>query len=170
MEQKTAQKEYLHTPRSYQSAGIEPFVEQASQYILGKRTKPISKTYHRMTNKEILFTFSDTLLEEFINNLDSIDKPYEVALKYGFQGYSRGEKNGILLIREEKKDKKLITSTNSLMNQHKEELEQDLDIQNQGLDELRKVKIVWHEPSGQRIVGAYNTKKDKMMFLDFAHY
>ena len=163
-------KEYFYTERSFRTAGIEPYTEHVRQYLCGQRTIPVSKTqnHYSRNNSYVYFTFSDTLLYKFLEQPDSIKKPYEVALKYGFRGYSAGGKNGIFLLRES--DGGLIEAVERLALEHEYIINEDLDLQENGLDALRKVKIVWHNPSGERVVGVYNTNNGRIIFLDFAHY
>jgi|TARA_Y100000310_G_scaffold344829_1_gene459828 hypothetical protein len=162
-----AQKEHFYTAELFRSAGLEPFREHIRQYLDGQRTVPVSRTQTHNSH-DVFFTFSNPLLERFLEQPDSIKKPYEVALKYGFRGYSAGGKNGIFLLRES--DGGLIEAVDRLAVTHEDTAREDLDLQENGLDALRKVKIVWHKPSGERIVGVYNTKNDRMLFLDFAQY
>lgn len=161
------QKEYFYTAGFFQSAGITPFREHVRQYIYNQRTIPVSRTQSHNFH-DVFFTFSNPLLQRFLEQLDSIKKPYEVALKYGFRGYSVGGKNGIFLLRDS--DGGLIEAVDRLAVAHENTVREDLDLQENGLDALRKVKIVCHKPSGERIVGVYNTNNSKMLFLDFAKY
>lgn len=160
------QKEHFYTAEFFQTADLEPFREHVRQYLNGQRTVPVSRT-HSHNSHDVLFTFSNPLLQRFLEQQDSVKKPYEVALKYGFRGYSAGGKNGIFLLREG--DGGLIEAVDRLAVAHENTVREDLDLQN-GLDALRKVKIVWHEPSGKRVVGVYNTINDRLLFLDFAQY
>ncbi len=162
-----AQKEHFYTAEFFQSASLEPFIEHIRQYFDGRRTVPVSRA-KSYTSHDIFFTFSDTLLHKFLEQPDSMKKPYEVALKYGFRGYSAGGKNGIFLLR--KSDGGLIDTVNRLAAAYNDIIREDLDLQENGLDSLRKVKVVWHAPSGKRIVGVYNTYNNRMLFLDFAQY
>ena len=162
-----AQKEHFYTTEFYQSAGIDPFREHIRQYLDGQRTLPVSKT-QGYNYQDVFFTFSNPLLRQFLERPDLIKKPYEVALKYGFRGYSVGGKNGIFLLRDS--DGGLIEAVDRLAVAHENTVREDLDLQENGLDALRKVKIVCHKPSGERIVGVYNTNNSKMLFLDFAKY
>lgn len=161
------QKEHFYTAEFFQSAGLEPFREHIRQYLDGQRTVPVSKTKSHNSH-DVFFTFSNLLLQRFLEQQDSMKKPYEVALKYGFRGYSAGGKNGIFLLREG--DGGLIEAVDRLAIAHEDTISEDLDLQENGLDALRKVKIVWHKPSGERVVGVYNTNNDRMLFLDFAQY
>ncbi len=161
------QKEHFYTADFFQTAGLDPFREHVRQYLEGQRTVPVSKTQSQNSH-DVFFTFSNSLLQRFLEQADSIKKPYEVALKYGFRGYSAGGKNGIFLLRGG--DDGLIKAVDRLAVAHEDTVREDLDLQENGLDALRKVKIVWHQPSGERIVGVYNTNNDRMLFLDFAQY
>lgn len=162
-----AEKEHFYTVEFFQSAGIGPFREHVIQYLDGQRTVPVSRT-HSHNFHDVFFTFSNSLLQRFFEQPDLIKKPYEVALKYGFRGYSAGGKNGIFLIR--RGDGGLIEAVDRLAVAHEDTVRKDLDLTENGLDALRKVKIVWHKSSGERVVGVYNTNNDRMLFLDFAQY
>ncbi|MGE0792699.1 MAG: hypothetical protein AB7V77_00800 [Candidatus Woesearchaeota archaeon] len=160
--------EYYYTGQHFRTITNPFLLEHIKEYLYGDRTVPVFKTKSEHCDKDIFFTFSNELLENFIKNPMAIKKPYEAAVKYGFRGYSTGEKNGIFLLR--KQDSGLITAVEKLIPKHEINLRDDLDIMQGSLDELKKVKIVWHEPSGKRIVGAYNSKNNRIYFLDFAKY
>jgi hypothetical protein len=160
-------KEYYHTLEQYPKSQIAPFLKHVGGYLAGKLTKPVSKT-SSINVKPLTFTFSDELLRRFVENQEDLKKPYDVAMRYGFRGYSKGERNGIFYQNE--KDKKMIVATNRLIKSHKSEILEDLDIAEEGLDSLRKVKIVWYNPIGERVVGVYTTKNSRAIFLDFASY
>ncbi len=162
-----AEKEHFYTSEFFQSAGIDPFREHVKQYLDGQRTAPVSRTQSH-NSCDVFFTFSKPLLQRFLKQPDSIKKPYEVALKYGFGGYSAGGRNGIFLLRYG--DGGLIEAVDRLTVAHEDTVREDLDLTKNGLDALRKVKIVWHNPSGERVVGVYNTNNYRMFFLDFAQY
>ena len=163
-------REFYHTQERYTENGLEPFLEHAKNYIAGKRSIPVSKTSSINGTKDVTFTFSDKLLEGFVHESSRkpLEKPYETAIKYGFRGHSKGGSNGIFYQRA--KDIDMINTTDKLIQASKSEVLQDLDISEEGLDGLKKLKIVWHNPSGQRIVGAYNTLNNRMIFLDFTTY
>ncbi len=162
-----AQKEHFYTAESFQLAGINPFREHVKQYLDGQRTVPISKTQSHNTH-DVFFTFSNPLLQRFFEQPNSIKKPYESALKYGFKGYSLGGRNGIFLLRDG--DRGLIEAIDRLALTHEDTVREDLDLRENGLDVLRKVKIVWHERSGKRVVGVYNTDNSRILFLNFVQY
>lgn len=160
-------KEYFYTTDNYLGAGMEPFLEHAEQYLRGERTIPVSKTRNIHFN-DIFFTFSNNLMQKFVDEPKTMSKPYEVALKYGFRGYSKGGKNGIFYIGN--KSNGLVQAMPDLISEHGDVIDQELDLGNKGLDSLKNVKIVWHRPSGERIVGVYNQKNHRILFLDFARY
>lgn len=107
-------------------------------------------------------------MKMFMEKSSPLKKSYEVALKYGLRGYSRGGKNGIFYLR--KSDQGLSKSINSLVNTRAEIIQEDLDIPKKGLDALSHVKITCHNSSGNRVVGVYNQENHRMIFLDYAHY
>lgn len=157
-------KEYFYTNEFFRPVDNSILLEHITQYLEGERDIPIFKT-GGVNDHDVSFTFSDNLLERFIEKPNSIKKPYEVALKYGFRGYSSGGKNGIFLLREG--DDPLVEAINNIYNNNTVE---GLNIQDYSIDNCRGVKIVWHQPLGERIVGLYNTKESKILFLDFAKY
>jgi len=160
-------REAYHTANEYAARGLDPFLEHTRAYLEGNRTIPVAKATSIDSPKGVRFTFSDELLHRFANRPKEMQKPYEAAVKFGFRGHSRGGRNGIFY---QGKSRKMTRKTEKLITAHSENLTQDLDIAKEGLDGLRRVKIVWHNPSGGRIVGAYNTQNHRMMFLGFAYY
>jgi|SRR3989338_2366028 len=160
-------REHYYIPEFYAHSGIEPFTDHAREYFACQRSAPISRTKD-LHSRHLFFTFTDTLLQRFVTEPNSVKKPYEVALKYGFRGFSTGKKNGIFLLRKD--DSRLLRAVNRLIPNHEELIREDLGLQEKSLDDLCKVKIVWHNPSGERVVGAYNTENNRIIFLDFAQY
>ena len=154
-------REYYHTVEEYVNGGLTPLLEHISQYLEGKRIIPISKTTSLNSNP-IFFTFSNSLLERFVQENSVMEKQYEIAIKYGFKGFSKGEKNGIFY--QNKTDKRLIAKTDNIIISKKQEILEDLELNKDGLDALKKVKIVSHNPSGERVVGAYNTNNHNTFF------
>ena len=163
---KTRTTERYHTSDEHDLRGLEPFLEHVRGYLAGTRTVPVSKTTPLENFPGVFFTFSDKLLKIFNKNPRKLRKPYSAAIKYGFRGHSRREKNGILFQRS--KDKRMIAATTRLTQSHRSEISQDLCLEY--LTDLEKVKIVWHNPSGERIVGVYNTQNNRISFLDYASY
>lgn len=161
-------KKHYHGIDEYVNSGIKPFVKHASAYLLGKDTIPASITTSLGSQKPVTFTFTNTLLEEIVQLDAETVKAYEVAIKYGFRGFSRGGKNGIVYVR--KGDAGLSQRVNELIHLHEAEVIQDLDAGREDISSLKHVKIVAHTPSGRRIVGAYNSKNNRMIFLDHAKY
>lgn len=162
-----AKKEHFYTAELFESAGIDPFKEHVTQYLDGQRTVPVSRTqgYH---SGDIFFTLSDPLLLRFLEQPGTITKPYEVALKYGFRGYSTGGRNGIFLLQNG--DGGLIEAVDRLALEYEDAVREYLAFSETSHGALRRVKIVYHEPSGERVVGVYNTSNSRMLFLDFARY
>lgn len=158
------EKEYYYTDSNFDGSGFEPFLAHAQDYLRGKRSIPISQTKHFVGKVgPVFFTFSDGLLERCLSTPKNLKKAYEAALKYGFRGKSQGEQNGIFLFREG--DEPLKNSLCSLLK--RAELP---ELMTQNRDEMKPVKIVWHNPSGGRIVGAYDTVSQYIHFLDIASY
>jgi len=148
------------------SPTFDQFVRCIKSYFKGESLFPDVEARNEFSSSSISLMFSDSLLRRFIDNPDDIRKPYEVATKYGFRGYSSGKKNGIFL--QKRSDNGLFSATKRLKIKHLDTINQYLESSQN--ESLKKVKIVWHNPSGERIVGLYSTQKDRMLFLDFANY
>lgn len=80
--------------------------------------------------------FSNKLYMSFLMELDKMYKPYEVILKYGFRGYSRGGRNGVFFVR--KQDINLNEAIDNFLNQedHRVAIFGDLGIKPQNFDKL----------------------------------
>ena len=104
----------------------------------------------------------------FLTDLQRIKKPYECALKYGYRGYSRGGKNGVFGLRAG--DDGLSAALDTLMRKAEKDIARNLDIEPSEFPHLKKIKIVYHEPSGERVVGVLNEARAEAIFLGFAHY
>jgi len=161
-------EEYYYGFWQYKTAGIGPFLDHTQEYLAGQRTIPVTKTPIEFENRHVFFTFSNPLMRLFIQDIDSMRKPYEVALKYGFRGYSKGGRNGIFYMRDS--DKGLRKAILSLVKANIGAILQDLDIRQSDLGRLTHVKIVCHDPTGKRVVGVFNQKNGRIIFLGFAHY
>ena len=155
----------LHSKTQFDKYNIFPFAEAAEQYLAGRGELPWCRT-RSYFQREVLFTFSNTILQRLVDKPKPFVKPFEATLKYGFQGYSRGERNGIFLLR--KHDLGLKRALESCILQHEQELREKISALE--TSRLHPVKIVWHNPSCERIIGAYNSGNDKMLFLDYAFY
>jgi hypothetical protein len=149
------------------ATGTRPYVDHIAGFFRGERTVPVSRTETEW-GADIFFTFSAKLFLLFLCDLDRIKKPYECALKYGFRGFSKGGKNGIFYLRRQ--DKNLLRAVEKLKESLWDEIGPDLQSGAWERDELRPVKIVWHSPAGERIVGLMNETNNRIMFLDFARY
>ena len=160
-------REYYYGSYQYGSAGIEPFISHVAQFLDGGRTVPVTKA-PSISTESVFFTFSDSLFRMFLDNIERIKKPYEAALKYGFRGYSKGGKNGIFLVRNQ--DDGLLNMIHSLREKSKDQIVQDLDCSISDLPDLKNVKIVCHDPSGERVVGVMNQVNSRAIFLGFGQY
>jgi len=161
------QREYYYTLEEYDASGVKRLIEHIKEYAKFKRTVPVMRTSSGL-KENLYFTLSDPLYRLFITKLDRIKKPYECALKYGFRGYSKGGKNGIFIIRKE--DDSLRLAIDNLVREYENIIIQDLDCNLSDISRLRKVKIVYHDPSGERLVGVMNEKNNRVFFLGFANY
>lgn len=171
-------EQFQYTHDQYISDGIEPFLEQVKAYLGEEALAPVSQTVIRGTRGEpvtkgghssVLFSFTDDLYEQLAD--ERLNKPYDAAMRFGYAGgYSRGERNGILLQRTGNHDRRMRAATDKLIDSNLDAILERLEIDEDGLDSLRKVKIVWHNPGKSRIVGVYNTKNNRMLFLGHANY
>ena len=159
--------EYYYKVKQYDRLGINPYLNHINEFLNGNRTVPVVKAPSILGN-DLLFTFSSDLFISFRENFEKIKKPYECALKYGFRGYSRGGKNGIFLIR--KTDIGLLQNLDNSIDKYKVEIVSDLDCTFDDIEKLKKVKIVYHNSLGERIVGLMNEKNNRAIFLEFAFY
>ena len=162
------EQEFFHTLERYERHGLDLFVEHAREYLAGQRTVPVSQSNDLPGCQQVLFTFSDELLRRFVEEIGSVKKPYEVALKYGLRGHSNGGVNGILF--QNDRDEKMLEATDRLVERNQQQVLEDLAVSEGELGGLERVKIVWHNPSGERIAGVYDSKKGRVIFLGFAKY
>ena len=160
-------KEFLYTRERYLQTKIDPFLAHVEEYLVGEKTVPVSQTI-TLNESVINFTFSNRLLRCFQEEDRRILKAYEVAMKYGFRGYSDGGKNGIFSQRRQ--DTKMVSQTDDFIKEMVQPIIEDLDISNGGLDVLHKIKTVYHDPSGERVVGVFNPENNRAIFLGFACY
>ena len=161
------EKERYYVGNYYDSEGINPFVEHIEEFLAGYRTVPVSMSTSISTG-DMYFTFTDDMLRVFLDDFERIKKPYECALKYGFRGYSKGGKNGVYFLRKQVDG--LVNDINSLKEKYKDQIVQGLDCSLSDLPDLKKVKIVYHAPSGERVVGVMNDVNGRAIFLGFGHY
>ncbi len=166
---KETEQEFFHTFEQYDNQGIDVFLEHARSYLNKERTIPVCKPNVLEGQQQVFFTYSNEMLEQFLNNIRSVNKPHDVAMRYGFRGYSSGKKNGIFNLRKQH-DKGLHRATSRYLNDCVEQVMRDLNIQKDYLDKLLPVKIVCHQPSGSRVVGAYKPKTNRIIFLGFGQY
>lgn len=160
-------KGICHTDIEFDRVGLESLSDHIDEYFKGTQLVPVSRTKNNINEAYLYFAFSNELLKMLKENPSSLKKPYETALKYGFRGYSKGGRNGIFYQR--KQDSGLIHATNKLIERHKDEIEQFFEHQGE-LTDIRKIKIVTHNTKGYRVVGVYDEKKSKAVFLDIAKY
>ena len=152
-----------HNSAEFAAHGIEPLVADVRQYLINKIPRPYCTAPHYRQDS-IQFTFNDHILRGIAEKPTDFVKPVEVALKYGYRGTSKGDKNGIFMLRES--DQGLHKTLGKLTRQHEEEIMKEMQVTQ--LVNLKDVKIVWH--GDQRLVGVYSTNANRMMFLGFAQY
>jgi hypothetical protein len=103
-----------------------------------------------------------------MRNSDILRRSYAAAVIYGFRGHSLGKRNGIFYIAN--RDRKLSAAVDRFALKDQDAIEQDLETPGHRFGELKKVKIVCHEPSGKRIVGLFNERNLRIIFLGIAQY
>lgn len=159
-------KEYMISADLYKPLDNPSLLKQMKGSLEGKRGYPLFKVSSDFLDRPILYTYAPQLQVKMLADPGAFKKFHEVAIKFGFRGYSTGEKNGIFLTR--KSDKGLLRAIETYIEQN--ELEVLGFLEAGSADGLRGVKIVCHHPDGERMVGAYNTQKDRMHFFDTAKY
>ncbi len=159
-------KEFYHTYEEYARQGLKPFKQHIDDYLSGERTVPVAKTNDIPPGQQISFTFSNRLMKEMREG-NKLDKPYEVAIKYGFRNYSQGGKNGIFRLRDS--DAGLWEAYHQYLEKDLDEIVEDLtsDAVADGLD---PVKIVWHNDEDRRVVGTFSGSNKRAYFMDTATY
>ena len=160
----------VHDLAEYQRSGFDPFIADVRAYLAGSAELPQTQANALRSAPAVVFSFSDALLRAAVARPQRLDKPYEVAVKYGLRGHSIGGVNGIVYQRELPNDRRLHAATARFIEQNPTEVRGKLGIGTEGFEGLRRVKIVWHQPSGKRIVGVYRPATEQMLFLDFASY
>jgi hypothetical protein len=107
-------------------------------------------------------------MEAFDRALLRIRGALDVVMRYGFRGHSSGGKNGIFYQRS--KDQRLMRRTDDLLHIRERVVLHHLGVGPTELGLLKRVKVVWHSPSGERIVGAWNEEDRRLLLLGFASY
>ncbi|MDO8555570.1 MAG: hypothetical protein Q7R96_00155 [Nanoarchaeota archaeon] len=162
-------KKELETLELYTQKGFDWYRSKARRHMSDPQVeRPHSLAASVDSDKGVVFSFSDKLLEEVVRNPRRLDKPHDVALRFGQHRFSRGGRNGIFYQRQG--DHRLGSATDRLMDRYAAEIKEELGVNPDDFDKLRKVKIVYHQPSGERVVGVYNPENSRMIFLGFAHY
>ena len=177
-------KEYYHTLEEYTSVGLGPYLEHCNDFLKGKRTIPVSRSPNLQKNDQLIsFTFTEDLIRRILQENEKVIKSYVTALRYGFRGISHGGKNGIFLQR--RSDKQLSKKTMFFIEKKQEEVMDRLaflmtitDSHADGpelfptisewLSKPTLVKIVHHDPSGNRVVGIM--VKNFFVFVGVAKY
>jgi len=160
-------KGICHSEVEYSLAGLVPLQGHIKNFFQFIEFVPVCLTKNHISHKYLYFTFSIKLLEQILNFPDTVTKPYECAIKFGFRGYSKGGKNGIFYQR--KQDVNLLRTTDKLILQHADEIRTFM-VNTSDINELKKIKIVCHNTKGQRLVGVYEEVSLKALFLDWAEY
>jgi len=156
-----------HTLSIYSAEGVGSLLEYLRRHIEGHGSRPWCKPNTLPGMIEVEFAYSNELSVAFLQEQgNSLKKFHDAAMRYGLRGYSRGEKNGIFLLR--KHDSGLERAVVSSMQKSRQEVEESLSLSD--ISALRGVKIVCHNPLGTRVVGVYNPQNQRMLFLGTATY
>lgn len=108
-------------------------------------------------------SFTDSLVSKLQEN-PPFGKKSLNALRYGFVGVSRGGKSGITVITES--DKRIWEQFQRFLDSP----EYDSLLEQEGLGEVIGVKIVAHIPSGDRVLGLYDSLQKRVLFYDQGRY
>ncbi len=165
---KILQEELYHSGKEFDAVGMMQFCLHILGYFKGDRIVPLTIAPNKISGGDFYFAFTNDLLKEILLFPDKYKKTYEVAVKYGFNGYSSGGRNGIFYQR--KQDKKLLEATDFLANKAVLEIFDYLETMPEDHSKLAKIKIVCHEPDGTRMVGVFNESLQRAIFLGFAKY
>ncbi|MAE76655.1 MAG: hypothetical protein CMJ85_07305 [Planctomycetes bacterium] len=132
----------------------ESLLEHIGLYASGSAELPIFRAQDHRTRRPFIFSMVDGLLLELLQSpLEHyLWRSLRAALNYGLHGYSRGGRNGVF--RQQPADGKMIRATWKLAQDQRVQVECDLGM---GMDDergaLTAVKIVSHNPGGERYVG-----------------
>lgn len=162
------QKEYYHTYEEFNNSGLEFLLSHSKAYLRGERTIPVSRSNSVDDFQPVYFTFTNDFLRQFLESPGLLKKPYEVAIKYGFRGSSTGGRNGIFY--QSDRLNGISLATQRLASSHAPEISKYLAISTDDINLLDRVKVVWHNPRKERIVGLLNKNNSRIILLDFASY
>jgi hypothetical protein len=160
-------RNYYYGWWQYQRTGIDPFLERVQAYLAGAVTIPVTRT-KSLGDELVKFTFTNALMARFLKEDARLAKAYECAVKYGFRGRSRGGRGGIFLQRE--RDTMLRKRTDTLVATQEREVTEDLDIESSSLPKLARVKIVYPNRAGERVVGVMDGRRHRIIFVGLAKY
>src|SRR3989338_10713617 len=115
------------TLESYVRHGFDWYKSKARKHIRDSQVeRPHSVTRSVDSAQGVTFSFSDSLLEEVIRNPRRLDKPHDVALRFGLHRYSRGGRNGVFYQRPH--DRRLGSATDRLMDRYADQVSQELGV------------------------------------------
>lgn len=136
-------------------AFFEMFIAQCISSFKGCRSIPVIRIPNpNDSNAHFYVTFTADLAKKAVDGERKLQKAVECIVKYGFRGFSRGGKNGIFL--QNKENTRMQRKTLTLLREHWQEIQPDLRVFSD-LDDFegfKLVKVVSHDPSGTRVVGA----------------
>ena len=76
------EKEHYYTAGSYQTGGLEPFLDHAREFLAGTRTIPVCRARcPGQDEQDVRFTFTVPMLHLLLDGDQRLLKAYEVALK-----------------------------------------------------------------------------------------
>ena len=167
-EKTTRHSEFYHR-HSQLERGFELLLRHTRQFLSGKRTIPVTKTWDHVAQTKFTFTPSTEMCYLLAKKDKKVLKSWLVAAKYGYRGLSRGGRNGIF--RQAKRDRGLRAKTVLFVEEFRSEIIQDLLVDPDFEPEdgrLEFVKIVHHDRSGRRVVGV--RYRERAILLGIASY
>ena len=163
------QLEDKNRQRNSQEFDYDLYVEHIRNYLKGLEGAPVFEISSELFDGVITCSPLHTFAERILDYPEKFKAPIDTAVKYGFRGFSKGGRNGVFYV--QKSDSGLIRFLNGKLYTNEEETIQKTGVTGiEGLKALKPVKLVWHKPSGDRVVGYYAEKNKKMVFAGLASY
>lgn len=124
-----------------------------------------------------IFTFTDELLDNIIQNPAHYKKDFTTALTYGFMGTANGGVNGIVRLRDE--DQRMQRKVNEYMKTAEQDIQREYGIAlphgtpstpDHKPAAVEGVKIVCHRKNGLRTIGIRDIRTNHVLFFDRMTY
>ncbi len=138
------------------------YLEQAKVYLENGGEVPSFNVPSPFGN--ITAVFNHRLIFSLLSGDRFIHKSQDAAQRFGYRGRTRGEKNGVFDLGNGPGDNNLADAA-----YHFSMLDESL-VSKLGMDQVRPVKIVTHNPNGDRVVGLFDSKNSVMAFFGVANY